>query len=314
MSGSEVKKLVTVVAQQQTQITSLIDTVVELVRRRTHENTPMYQTALDMQIAQQERQTHVVQIAEHSRQEPKEVAPERSVAQPVHKEPSVEQPFHKEPSVEQLVHAEPRAIELMPVPEHLEPFLAHEESSPVQNRNELILEYPSWSRYAVRKEPIVDPKVDDDSLTESELLHFDDLPESLNSAILLASGSEKGSARSKNQQSEDQLQKVILSADNSQQPGSHRCESYGLLTNNPDLKNPPLPDIVNNTNKGGKDIRLQRLLWANRKCNQCNSRQHWSHECEFLIDMVLNRGIYTLKKRMKDSDESSTSVIITSAR
>ena len=102
-------------------------------------------------------------------------------------------------------------------------------------------------------------------MTESELLHFansdfDDLPESIDSAKLLAIGSEKWSVRCENQQYEDQSQQIVISADQSEQPGSHRRESYGLSNNNPDLKNPPLPDIVNNTNKGGLDIRLQRLL------------------------------------------------------
>ena len=86
MSGEEIKKLVAIVAQNQTQITSLID----LVKRRTLENTPMYQTALDLQIVQQERETSVVQIAEHFQQEPIEVAPEPSVALPVHMKPVVE--------------------------------------------------------------------------------------------------------------------------------------------------------------------------------------------------------------------------------
>ena len=252
MSGEEIKKLVAIVAQNQTQITRLID----LVKRRTLEHTPTHQIALDLQIAQQERETRVVQIAERFQQEPIEVAPEPSVALPVHMEPVVEQPVYLEPSAEQPVHSELIAKEPMPVPKHLEPFLVHGEPSPVHNSNELILEYPKWSRYAVHKEPIVDPKVDDDSLTESELLHFansdfDDLPESIDSAKLLANGSEKRSARCNNQQSEDQIQQVVVSADQTQQPGSHRRESYGHLTNNSNLVSPPLPDLVNNTTRGG---------------------------------------------------------------
>ena len=65
MSVEEIKKLVAIVAQNQTQITSLID----LVKRHTLEHTPMYQKALDLQIAQQERETRVVQIAERFHQE-----------------------------------------------------------------------------------------------------------------------------------------------------------------------------------------------------------------------------------------------------
>ena len=84
MSGKEVKELVATVVQQQNQITSLVEAVVELVKRRTHMNTPMHQAALEVQIAQQERQVQTVQIAEQARQEPTMVAPEPSVAQPVH--------------------------------------------------------------------------------------------------------------------------------------------------------------------------------------------------------------------------------------
>ena len=250
MSGEEIKKLVAIVAQNQTQITSLI----ELVKKRTLEDTPTHQIALDLQIAQQARETCVVQIAERFLQEPIEVAPEPSVALPVHMEPVDEQPVYLEPST---VHAEARAIEHMPVPKHLEPFLVCEEPSPVHNSNELILEYPDWSRYRVSKEPIVDPRIDDDSITESELLHFansdfDDLPESIDSAKLLAIGSEKRSARCNNQQSEDQIQQVVVSADHTQQPGSHRHESYGHLTNNSNLDSPPLPDLVSNTKGAGE--------------------------------------------------------------
>ena len=44
MSGEEIKKLVAIVAQNQTQITSLI----ELVKKRTLEDTPTHQIALDL--------------------------------------------------------------------------------------------------------------------------------------------------------------------------------------------------------------------------------------------------------------------------
>ena len=58
MSGEDIKTLVAIVAQQQAQFTqqqNQIASLIEIVKKRTEENTPAYQVALDLQNAQKAR-------------------------------------------------------------------------------------------------------------------------------------------------------------------------------------------------------------------------------------------------------------------
>ena len=109
----------------------------------------------------------------------------------------------------------------------------------------------------------------------------------------------------------DRSHEIGLSAAQSEKPRCHEREAYGQLANNSENLSQPLPDIIKQNsnaeykNKGG-EIRFQRLLEANRQCKHCSSNQHWSKDCEFLKDMVLNKGIYTLR-RTRDPDEPSSS-------
>ena len=249
-----------VIRQQQCQIEELV----QLIKSKTHVSTTVHQVALAVQAAQQ------------GQPEPIMVKPELLFAQPVHQEPSVAQPVHQEPLVAQPVQPEPLVAKLTPVPDYLERFVVHNE--PIAVHQEPVLAQPVHSKpvvaklipvpdylehFVVHKEPIVDPSVDDDSLTESELIKFvnsdyDALPDTLASSQIpcspvakeqLMSSSENRSARIEPQNYENQHQ-IVVSAEISQ-PWSHRGESNGLLTRNPDQSNPPLPDILHNANRGG---------------------------------------------------------------
>ena len=112
----------------------LITSLIELVKKRTDENTPTHQIAIDLRIAQQASETRVVQIAESFPQEPIEVAPEPSAVLPVHErvEPVDVQTVQLEPTVQ----AEALEIESISVSKHLQQSVVHEEPSPVLHENE----------------------------------------------------------------------------------------------------------------------------------------------------------------------------------
>ena len=75
-------------------------------------------------------------------------------------------------------------------------------------------------------------------------------------------------------------------------------EARGILANSFDSDSPPL-----NLENGGA---VRKKLCSHYPCKHCNSVEHKSKDCDFLHDMVLKNGIYTLK-RDKDSDKPESS-------
>ena len=50
----------------------------------------------------------------------------------------------------------------------------------------------------------------------------------------------------------------------------------------------------------------KKILCKHKLCKHCNSNEHKSKDCDHLRDMVINKGIYTLRKT-RDSDEPESS-------